>query len=102
MFEHRRVAAPVFPVSNNETADSTFRGRCLRLIVCLWHLRLEPVNVQQAPSALSSNNRVCLRLAMTRLLWQSLLKNRSRVVVVHDIASFYTYFTMLKIADILN
>lgn len=31
VFEHRRVAAPVFPVSNNETADSTFRGRCLRL-----------------------------------------------------------------------
>lgn len=74
MFEHRRVAAPVFPVSNNETADSTFRGRCLRLIFCL---RLEPVNVQQAPSALSSDNRVCLRLAMsamTRLLCQSLLK----------------------------
>lgn len=74
VFEHRRVAAPVFPVSNNETADSTFRGRCLGLIFCLWHLRLEPLNVQQAPSALSSNNRVCLRLAMTRLLCQSLLK----------------------------
>lgn len=32
-------------------------------------------------------------------------KNRSRVVfvvVVHDIASFYTYFTLLKIAEILN
>lgn len=87
MFEHRRVAAPVFPVSNNETADSTFRGRCLRLIFFLWHLRLEPVNVQQAPSALSSNNKVCLRLAV---LWKNLLKNLSRVVfvdVVHDIAS---------------
>lgn len=31
VFEHRRVAAPVYPVSNNETADSTFRGRYLRL-----------------------------------------------------------------------
>lgn len=54
VFEHRRVAAPVFPVSNNETADSTFRGRCLRLIFCLRHLRLKPVNVQQAPCALST------------------------------------------------